>query len=214
MALNLVYSAIRGELEQAFAKMIQPIAKAATGAIKDTADQVKKEGRANIAAGGFSSKWQNALRVNTYPTSGVSVNSAAFVYHKIPYAGIFEKGGTISGKPLLWIPLTGTPARIAGRRFSPRAYRASVGPLVPMKSRRGRPLLGAPVTGRAGTKITLARLRRGQRAASGSIAADTHLEPIFIGLPAVHIRQRFNLQQVFDRAAGGLGAAYLRNLQP
>jgi hypothetical protein len=38
-----------------------------------------------------------ALRVNIYPPQGDSMRPAAFIYHKIRYAGVFEEGAVISG---------------------------------------------------------------------------------------------------------------------
>ena len=209
MALSLVYSAVTGELDQALRALYQPIAAAATGAVRDAAAQIKTEGRAAIAAGGFGPKWQNALRVEVYPARGASANAAALAHHKIPYAGVFETGAQIAGKPLLWIPISGTPARVSGQRFTPKSFRQLIGPLVLIKSRKGQPLLAAPISGRPTSKISVARLRRGSQGLGRNIT----LQPVFIGLPAVQLRQRFNLEAVFARAAAGLADGYLRNLK-
>lgn len=211
MALSLVYSAVRGELDEKLRAIYQPIAAAAQGAIKDAAEQVKREGRAAIGAAGFGSKWQNALRVEVYPKSGASANAAALAHHKIPYAGVFETGATIAGKPLLWVPISGTPARVSGRRLTPKSFTQLIGPLVPIKSAKGLPLLASPISGgRAGSRVTVARLRRGQRGTSNNIS----LQPVFVGLPRVNIRKRFGLQAVFQRALAGLPEGYARNLKP
>ena len=77
----------------------KPIAKAATAAMKDAGDVAKRTGRSSIASAGFSRKWQNALRVNIYPAQGDSMRPAAFIFHKIRYAGVFEEGAVISGQP-------------------------------------------------------------------------------------------------------------------
>ncbi len=206
--LKLVFSALTGQFEAAFKAINDPIAKAATGAITDAANQIKTQGRANIASAGFSSKWTNALRVNVYPKTGTSAGAALLAYHKIFYSGVFESGATITGKPLLWIPLTGTPARVAGRRLTPRTFTQLIGPLTPMRSRTGKPLLGSPVSGRVGSKITLAKLRRGAK----GLGAHVQLTPMFVGVPSIHIKARFGLQAVFDKAANGLGAGYLSHL--
>ena len=74
------------------------------------------KGRADIAAAGFSRRWQNAFRVDVFPRGRkVSVDAAAWVFHKIPYAEVFEEGATIRGRPYLWIALPGTPTRIGGQ---------------------------------------------------------------------------------------------------
>src|ERR1700745_2725921 len=80
----------------------RPLAKAATAALRDAGEIAKSNGRASIAAAGFSRKWQNALRVNIYPPQGDSLRPAAFIFHKIRYAGVFEEGAVIGGQPLLW----------------------------------------------------------------------------------------------------------------
>ena len=36
---------------------------------------------------------------------------AAFIFHKIRYAGVFEEGAVIRGQPLLWLPLGNVPVR-------------------------------------------------------------------------------------------------------
>lgn len=206
---RLVYSATKGELGQALQKLADPIAVAAQGAVKDAAAQVKTEGRAAISAGGFGQKWQNALRVNVYPPSGNSINAAAFAFHKIPYANVFASGARIPGRPLLWIPITGSPSRISGQKFTPRTFTQLIGPLVSIKSKKGVPLLASPISGRPTSKITVARLRKGQKG-----QGNTFLQPVFIGVSAVNIRQKFDLQAVFNRAQEGLAAGYLRNLKP
>ena len=100
----------------------KPIAKAATAAMKDAGDVAKRTGRSSIASAGFSRKWQNALRVNIYPAQGDSMRPAAFIFHKIRYAGVFEEGAVIRGQPLLWLPLGNVPVR-RGRPMTPVAVR-------------------------------------------------------------------------------------------
>ena len=46
---------------------------------------------------------------------------AAFIYHKIRYAGVFEEGAVIGGQPLLWLPLPTVPLR-RGRPMTPSQY--------------------------------------------------------------------------------------------
>jgi hypothetical protein len=104
-------------------------AKAATAAIREAGEIAKRDGRASIAAAGFSRKWQNALRVNFYPPQGDSMRPAAFIFHKIRYAGVFEEGVVIGGQPLLWLPLPNVPLR-RGQPMTPSQYARSIGPLV------------------------------------------------------------------------------------
>src|SRR5437868_12920194 len=106
MGLGFAISDVPKRFVDTIAKELQrPIAKAATAAIREAGDIAKRDGRASIAASGFSRKWQNALRVNIYPPQGDSMRPAAFIYHKIRYAAVFEDGAVIGGQPLLWLPL-------------------------------------------------------------------------------------------------------------
>src|SRR6476660_1481334 len=118
----------------------RPMARAATAAVRDAGDIAKRGGRSSIAVAGFSHKWQNALRVNIYPPQGESLRPAAFVFHKIRYAGVFEEGAVIGGKPLLWLPLSNVPIR-RGRPIRPAEYVRSLGPLVSVQRPGSPPLL-------------------------------------------------------------------------
>lgn len=214
MSLRFSFSDIDGDFGDTFNGYFDPIKRAATGAIKDVSELAKNNGRAEIASAGFSRKWQNTLRSDAYPKRGFSVNSAAWIYHRIPYAGVFEEGASIRGRPRLWIPLSGTP-RLTGRnKLNPRNFEMQIGKLFPMKNAR-KPLLGARIglTASAANKgppyrVTRAALRRG---AAGTGVIRT--VPIFVGVDTVNIRKKFDLRTVFDRAANQLPQLYLNNLR-
>src|SRR3954453_19221142 len=101
----------KGFVETVTREIERPLAKAATAAVREAGEIAKRDGRASIAAAGFSRKWQNALRVNIYPLQGDSLRPAAFIFHKIRYAGVFEQGAVIAGQPFLWLPLPTVPLR-------------------------------------------------------------------------------------------------------
>ncbi|RWN44766.1 MAG: hypothetical protein EOR96_00010 [Mesorhizobium sp.] len=209
------YNAKPGEFFAAMASIKDPIAAAGTAAIAEAADIVKREGRQDIAAAGFSKRWQNALRVNVYPRRKQSMNAAALIYHNIQYAGVFEEGSTITGKPRLWLPLPSAPKRVGRQKMTPALYIKSIGPLVSIE-RPGKPplLAGKIATNRRGqakgnqSKVTLSALRRG-----GAGKAST-LVPLFVGIDRVNIRDRFSIRQITERAAARLGELYLKNLNP
>lgn len=201
----------------AFLGFAVPIANAAQGAIVWAADTVKTDGRAAIGAAGFSTRWQNALRVNVFPKTGASIDAAAYVFHKIPYADVFEAGAMIRGRPILWVPLPGTPKKLGSGQFSkritPALYADKIGPLVLLPNTK-RPILAAPVSGRRPPvgpqrQITPAALRRGA-AGRGRVT----MVPLFVGLDAVSIRKRFSISAIVDRASAGLATAYFRALDP
>jgi hypothetical protein len=214
MSLNFSFTDFDGD--QGFLNgYIDPIKEAATGAIRDVAEIAKTKGRANIASAGFGKGWQDALRAQAYPKKKATINAAAWVYHRIRYASVFEDGAQIRGKPHLWLPMTGTPKVGKWQKLTPATFQAKYGTkLVPMKN-AAKPLLGAPMSvtkaaARKGPpyKITKAALRRGATA-QGVIRT----VPLFVGVDTVSIRRRFNLERVFAAAADRLPALYLDNLK-
>ena len=160
---------IIGDLQEQLEKSKKQMARAATGAMKETAELAKRSARQSIAAAGFSSKWQSALRNKVYPQQGVSLTPGAIVYHKIPYAGVFEEGATISGKPMLWLPLDSVPLGRGGNRISPADYVQNVGPLTSVNVNGKAMLFGRG--SRAGILRVSARAIRLRKSAPNEAAA-------------------------------------------
>lgn len=89
--------------------------RAVNAAVNMAASMMLEAGRRDIAgAGNFGGKWTNGLQVGV--EGAAPGNMKLSMTHEIPWAGIFERGGTIHGSPMLWIPLSGTDA--AGVRAS------------------------------------------------------------------------------------------------
>jgi hypothetical protein len=101
----------------------RPVATAAVAALREAAADAVQEGRSNIAgAGRFGPKWQSGLQYRTQDAvegSEPSLQAKAIIFHKFGFAGVFEHGATIEGKPLLWIPTTpgGPPASRSGKKL-------------------------------------------------------------------------------------------------
>ncbi|MET3995830.1 hypothetical protein ABID65_007502 [Bradyrhizobium sp. S3.9.2] len=191
--------------------MFSTITRAATEAVRDASVELKNIARSNIASAGFSSKWQNAWRVNVYPKSGYSLEAAAFGFHKIPYATIFENGGTIRAKSgLLWIALPSAP-KIGRERVTPRKLAQSGVKLFSMKRPGKTPLLATRlrVAGSVPAKFTLAKLRRGVSGKRGKVQA----VPLFFGVNSVTLQKRFNISGVADAVRGRLPDLYLARLE-
>jgi len=206
---------IEGDFGEAFNNYFDPIRRAATLAMRDMAELAKTRGRANIAAAGFGTGWQNALRAEVYPERGFSADAAAWIYHRIRYANVFQEGATIRGRPKMWVPLSTTP-RLRNKyvKLTPRSFEAEIAKLTPMRMGR-KTFLGAPVTvtraaARKGPpyKITKAGLRRG-----ASDQGITRNVPLFVGVDTVNIRKRFDLRSAIQSAADQLPQLYLRNLE-
>jgi hypothetical protein len=110
------------------------VATASVAALREAADDAVDEGRSNIAgAGRFGPSWQQGLKrrmKDTREGGEPSLQAKAIIFHKFGFAGVFEHGATIQGKPLLWIPTTeGGPA---ASRSGKKLVSATV---------RGRPML-------------------------------------------------------------------------
>jgi hypothetical protein len=85
------------------------------GAVKDAARLAVEQGRQNIEQAGFSERWQSGLNFRLVGKR----NPTALIFHKIGFAIAFERGMTIRGDPLLWLPIEqNLPAGIR----SPREY--------------------------------------------------------------------------------------------
>jgi hypothetical protein len=213
--LKIRVSADQRVFLKAFMAAEEPIARAATAAIKEAGNHIKIAARAQIASAGFGRKWQNALRVDLYPRGRtVSINAAAHIYHKIHYANVFEEGARIRGDPLLWLPLPTAPDKIGRFRATPRRYSDLIGPLQYV-SRPGKPpLLVAKL---ALTRQTAAKSDRGQKltqrslrtaGAGGGSRRVYRSIPMFVGIDTVKLRKRFSITRIVRGAADDLAVLY------
>lgn len=236
--LKLTFSDVRSEFTNFWTKVnltanpsaLGAMEIAATKAMRDASDALKKQGRANIRAGGLGAKWANAWRVNTYPAKGYSLDPATYGHHNIPYATIFQTGGTIHAKKgLLWLPLPTVPKvgkRIARPRDLTGVKLFSVNnpgqkPLLVAKIRNAGVTRNSRIRGtvslpalRAGTNAekirTTSRLKakgRGGVKASNATARVVTV-PLFIGVPSVTLRKRFDLAQVARTVAAQIPTFY------
>jgi hypothetical protein len=138
--------------------------------------------------------------------------------HKIGYANVFERGATIRGHPLLWIPLPSAP-RLGKKRITPRLYFQSIGPLHLIRRPGKAPLLAgdalrSPARGRP---VSAGILRTGARNARGGASASrrrrrTVSVPIFVGVPIVHVAKRFEVSEIYDAVKAQLPALYKKRL--
>lgn len=193
MPLRIVITKVRGDIKRDIEAIGGDMAVAATRAVHGAGDAVKEAGKFNIMRAGFPLRWQNALHVKHYPKGGrPSINAASFVYHKIPYAGVFETGPTTifaaSGK-YMWIPIAkNLPTRIGGHRWTPEKFSREYGKLTFVQPPGRKPLLFRK--GRTGFPPV----------------------PVFIGVRQATVRDRFQIQEIADDARARLGASYFDHL--
>ena len=184
---------------------------AAQAAVAAAGELAKTDARANILSAGLGSKFAKALRLNVYPKKGTSLKAAAQIFHKIPYAGVFEEGATIRGRPRMWVPLPSTPKRSGRYRMTPERYQKEVGPLQYVKRPGKAALLVAKTratkTGKR-ARVTLSGLRA---AARGGVR--TTSVPLFVGIDSVSIRKRLNITKAVRRARDRLPELYAQNFR-
>lgn len=102
--MQFTFSEEDGVLAQAFEEIERQIRKAEAEAVQDAAKLAVKEGQANVAAAGFSLRRQKGkVKYLFYPNVGS--DPAAVIYFPMPFAAVFERGVTIKGRPLLWLPI-------------------------------------------------------------------------------------------------------------
>lgn len=162
---------------------------AAQAAARISGARIKKEGDAVIRNAGFGQNWTQTFKVNVYPENGnESLKPTVFVWHRIPYAGVFEEGETIKGQPLMFLPTRNAPEKIGGLRPSPSRFRASIGPLVAV---------------RKGARIFLVGKAQGAKVS----------KIMFVGLPQVRVPQKwFSIDRVVESAARDFEGLYFQNL--
>lgn len=186
MSLRIFVQAATGQFEAAMEEAAGNLKDASMAAAHRAADILKTEGRADIAAAGFSKKWQKALATKVYPENALSAHPTIEVYNPIPFSGIFEEGGTIFGKPLLWLPLPDAPKGSGGNRMTPATYVKQVGPLIPIFRAGRRPLLAAKRRSATATR------KKGE------------VVPLFVGIDAVTLRDRFSIREISEKVAARL----------
>lgn len=124
------------QLAEAMAANEGRMAAAFLGAANDIANEIRTKGRADIqAAGNFGARWSAGLDVSVDLPATKSFAAKIAVTHKIKYFSIFETGGPIVGKPLLWIPFSYT-----GLKISASKYAKAFG-LFYVENKRGLPML-------------------------------------------------------------------------
>jgi hypothetical protein len=98
------------------------IVNSARSALNQARDEIRTAWAQDVArAGNFGQRWVNALTITIDPPRGRSLNLIMTVRMVgISYWRIHEYGGTIHGRPLLWIPLPWTGLKMRAREYGRR----------------------------------------------------------------------------------------------
>jgi len=211
--MRLTFEAFKGRYLEAITKMQEPIAKAATAAMNEAGDLVKRDVRAAMGAAGFSTRVQNTFRSQVYPKDKKpSINAAVHFFSKWPEPfALFERGGTVVGKPTLWLPLREVPLGVGKKQLTPEQYIARVGPLIKTRGTGGRQYLLGKITRSRVSRATekSAKLRRPRK---GSALKLVNV-PLYVGIPSVNIPQKFDARSIIERVRGDIGNLFAKNLK-
>lgn len=199
----------RDEFRDAMQAIYRPIAVAATGAMRETEDAIKRRGRKQILDAGFSKAYSTAFRVDSYPIAPkVSAKPALIAQHKVEFSELFETGARISGKPIMWVPIQGAGNKIGKKQLRLKDFIARGEKLVMVK-RPGKPplLFGRPLSG-------MTRPRRSHQRDGYRRYGSDDMVPLFIGLSVVDIPKKFRIYQMIEREADRMIIRYARHLDP
>lgn len=218
-AFKLIVAAVNGQFTRAADALNKEVADADAATVREVTDIAKTAGRRDIANAGFSVRWQNALRSKIWVNDAKRVGgTAGQVSLQSSYGGIFDKGGDITGKPTLWLPILDNLPR-STTKWTPSAFNAQIGPLsfVPAGNGHG-PLLVAKVAVDKGGKVKSAPLRgntaRAARSRSNFFVRSAGKQlPMFVGIESVHIDKKFDIEAAADTAMKQYPDIFAKNLK-
>ncbi len=181
-----------GLFQDTFSRINHRMAQAMQLSVAELSENIRLKVGQNISsAGRFSGRWIKAFTVDQFP-KGVASDRyvlSLFFDKSIPYAHIFEFGGTITPKAglfnrsgLLWIPLTfgNVPKGMTAQEFG-----ASRGGLFRVNRKGGKSPLLLDIKDR---------------------------RPRFFGVPSVTLRQRFHIRDIGRRETAKFEAIFARNV--
>lgn len=101
ISINIKGPDIGAAVKKNLDDFIQKVYRAVDAAMNMARGMIDERAKAMIAgSGSFGGRWLDGLHV-------ALDNMRISMSHDVPYADVFETGGTITGHPLLWLPLSG-----------------------------------------------------------------------------------------------------------
>lgn len=205
--MKLVARTTGNELAKFIRAIEKPIAKAATQTIKLAAQKVKDRSQQQMTGIGFSARSSRNLRYTLDPARGESVDISATFKFRTGYFNVFEKGATIQGAPLLWLPLPNVPLGAGRKQLTPKEYVERVGPLFKVRSRDGKQYLVGART-RAGVvraRADVVKLRK--RAVRRGALSQSNV-PLYVGVSSVKIPKKLDTAGIVRRVAAQIPNIY------
>lgn len=193
-AWGILYDAATGQFQKNLDDALLVMSKAATQAVRDGGSITRDRIRANLAAGGFPSRWQRTVKAAFKPKGGTpSIDASVHIFSTINFLSVFENGARINGKPYLWLPLPDIPQTVGTSPMTPKLFMAKFGPLKSAKHSNTPILLGQIAVPRSGP---IAKTTR--RFAQARSAKSVAWIPVFIGISSVQLKKRLGYTQILN----------------
>lgn len=173
---------------------------AVTAAMKSAGAEVKQDWREQITRAGLGHRLPRTIRNKTYPTSGDSINAAAFIWSNAPeILNAHARGGLIRSKSGFWlaIPTEAAGKGRGGARLTPAEWERRRGMQLRFIYRRNGPSLLVAEKARINTRGLAVASR--SKTGRGQVSA-----PIFLLVPQVKLRKRLDLARDAERVAGAV----------
>jgi len=210
-------AALSGSLEKMLAEEITLAERSVTTSVRESAEGLKSELRAQVTAAGLGVRLANTWRSRVYPQGRPSISAAGLVWSNAPtIVRAFDEGPVIRSKDGFWlaIPLPAAGKARRGKKLTPGEWERLHGQRLRFVYRRGRPSLlvadnqrarGGKYGGNGGGFA----LASGKAIAAGRVATVV----IFLLVPQVHLRKRLNIDPAGKRWIDALPHRVVRLMQ-
>lgn len=206
-------AALSGSLEKMMRDEITLVERSVTASVRESAEGLKAELRAQVTAAGLGVRLANTWRSRVYPQGRPSISAAGMVWSNAPtIVRAFDEGPVIRSKDGFWlaIPLPAAGKGRRGKKLNPGEWERLHGQRLRFVYRRGRPSLLVADNQRArGGKRGGFALASGKAIAAGRVATVA----IFLLVPQVHLRKRLNIDPAGKRWIDALPHRVVRLMQ-
>lgn len=174
--------------------------RAVKSAMKSAGAELKQDWRDQITRAGLGYRLPRTIRNRTYPTSGDSINAAAFIWSNAPeILNAHDRGALIRSKSGFWlaIPTEAAGKGRGGARLTPGEWERRRGIRLRFIYRRNGPSLLVAEKARINMRGLAVASR--SKTGRGQVSA-----PIFLLVPQVKLRKRLDLARDAERVAGAV----------
>jgi uncharacterized protein DUF6441 len=174
--------------------------RAVSAAMKMAGAELKQDWRQQITRAGLGHRLPRTIRNKTYPTSGDSINAAAFVWSNAPeILNAHDRGALIRSKSGFWlaIPTEAAGKGRGGARLTPAQWEQRRGMRLRFIYRRNGPSLLVAEKARINTRGLAVASR--SKTGRGQVSA-----AIFLLVPQVKLRKRLDLARDAEKVAGSV----------